>query len=146
MSSEIRKSQGIGFRYAINSFSSTKLPLFIDRKAMNRTPKTYYSLAYLPYIYARFYNRLIIKHIEVPSKLAYFGPREENFETTAKMKAENGKFFRQKNGEHRFAALYLGADYLHLRNFDIVGVPVRRCRLCSFWRVCYIVSCFFLHN
>jgi hypothetical protein len=29
------------------------------------------------------------------------------------------------NGEHRFAAFYLGADYLHLRNFDIIGVPVR---------------------
>ena len=29
------------------------------------------------------------------------------------------------NGEYRFAAFYLGADYLHLRNFDIVGVPVR---------------------
>lgn len=29
------------------------------------------------------------------------------------------------DGRHRFAAFYLGADYLHLRNFDIVGVPVR---------------------
>lgn len=29
------------------------------------------------------------------------------------------------NVEHRFAAFYLGADYLHLRNFDIIGVPVR---------------------
>lgn len=29
------------------------------------------------------------------------------------------------NGEHRFAAFYLGADYLHLCNFDIIGVPVR---------------------
>ena len=57
---------------------------------MNRTPKTYYSLAYLWYIYARFFNRLIIRHIEVAPKLAYFGPREENFGTTAKMKAENG--------------------------------------------------------
>ena len=28
-------------------------------------------------------------------------------------------------GRYRFAAFYLGADYLHLRNFDIVGVPVR---------------------
>ncbi len=31
----------------------------------------------------------------------------------------------QLDGHHRFAAFYLGADYLHLRNFDIVGVPVR---------------------
>jgi len=31
----------------------------------------------------------------------------------------------QLDGKHRFAAFYLGADYLHLRNFDIVGVPVR---------------------
>ncbi len=31
----------------------------------------------------------------------------------------------QLDGRHRFAAFYLGADYLHLRNFDIVGVPVR---------------------
>ncbi|MCR4603968.1 MAG: right-handed parallel beta-helix repeat-containing protein [Prevotella sp.] len=31
----------------------------------------------------------------------------------------------QLDGQHRFAAFYLGADYLHLRNFDIVGVPVR---------------------
>jgi len=69
----------------------TKLPLIVDRKAINRTPKTYYSLAYLLHNYARFYNRLIIKHIEVASKLAYFGPRGENFGTTAKMKAENGK-------------------------------------------------------
>lgn len=29
------------------------------------------------------------------------------------------------DGKHRFAAFYLGADYVHLRNFDIVGVPVR---------------------
>lgn len=29
------------------------------------------------------------------------------------------------DGRHRFAAFYLGADYVHLRNFDIVGVPVR---------------------
>jgi len=46
---------------------------------MNRTPKTYYSLAYLLHIYPHFFNHLIIKHIEVASKLAYFGPREENF-------------------------------------------------------------------
>ncbi len=31
----------------------------------------------------------------------------------------------QLDGKHRFAAFYLGADNLHLRNFDIVGVPVR---------------------
>lgn len=31
----------------------------------------------------------------------------------------------QLDGRHRFAAFYLGADYLHLQNFDIVGVPVR---------------------
>lgn len=31
----------------------------------------------------------------------------------------------QLDGRHRFAAFYLGADNLHLRNFDIVGVPVR---------------------
>ena len=31
----------------------------------------------------------------------------------------------QMDGRHRFAAFYLGADYLHLKNFDIVGVPVR---------------------
>ncbi|MCR4582077.1 MAG: right-handed parallel beta-helix repeat-containing protein [Prevotella sp.] len=31
----------------------------------------------------------------------------------------------QLDGKHRFAAFYLGANYLHLRNFDIVGVPVR---------------------
>ena len=31
----------------------------------------------------------------------------------------------QLDGRHRFSAFYLGADYLHLRNFDIVGVPVR---------------------
>lgn len=31
----------------------------------------------------------------------------------------------QLDGKHRFGAFYLGADYLHLRNFDIVGVPVR---------------------
>ena len=31
----------------------------------------------------------------------------------------------QLDGRHRFAAFYLGADYLHLLNFDIVGVPVR---------------------
>ena len=29
------------------------------------------------------------------------------------------------DGKHRFAAFYLGADNMHLRNFDIVGVPVR---------------------
>lgn len=29
------------------------------------------------------------------------------------------------DGKYRFGAFYLGADYLHLRNFDIVGVPVR---------------------
>lgn len=29
------------------------------------------------------------------------------------------------DGKYRFAAFYLGADYVHLRNFDIVGVPVR---------------------
>lgn len=28
-------------------------------------------------------------------------------------------------GKYRFSAFYLGADHLHLRNFDIVGVPVR---------------------
>lgn len=27
--------------------------------------------------------------------------------------------------QHRFAGFYLGADYIHLRNFDIVGLPVR---------------------
>ena len=64
---------------------------------MNRTPKTYSPLAYLPHIYAQFSNYLIIRHIEVASKLAYFGPREENFRTMAKMNAENGKFFRQNN-------------------------------------------------
>jgi len=58
---------------------------------MNRTPKTYSPLAYLPHIYARFYNHLIIRYIEVTSKLAYFGAREENFRATAKMKAENDK-------------------------------------------------------
>lgn len=31
----------------------------------------------------------------------------------------------QMDGKYRFAAFYLGADHLHLRNFDIVGVPVR---------------------
>ncbi len=31
----------------------------------------------------------------------------------------------QLDGRTRFGAFYLGADYLHLRNFDIVGVPVR---------------------
>lgn len=31
----------------------------------------------------------------------------------------------QLDAKHRFAAFYLGANYLHLRNFDIVGVPVR---------------------
>ena len=31
----------------------------------------------------------------------------------------------QLDGRHRFAAFYLGADYLHLRNFEIVGLPVR---------------------
>ncbi len=31
----------------------------------------------------------------------------------------------QLDGQHRFAAFYLGADYIHLRNFEIVGVPVR---------------------
>jgi len=31
----------------------------------------------------------------------------------------------QLDGAYRFAAFYLGANYLHLRNFDIVGVPVR---------------------
>ena len=31
----------------------------------------------------------------------------------------------QLDGQYRFAAFYLGADYLHLRNFDIIGVPVR---------------------
>ncbi len=29
------------------------------------------------------------------------------------------------DGRHRFAAFSLDADYLHLRNFEIVGVPVR---------------------
>lgn len=29
------------------------------------------------------------------------------------------------DGQYRFAAFYLGANYLHLRNFDIVGLPVR---------------------
>ena len=29
------------------------------------------------------------------------------------------------DGKWRFGAFYLGADYLHLKNFDIVGVPVR---------------------
>jgi hypothetical protein len=69
------------------------MPFFIDRKPIIRTPKPYSPLAYLPYIYARFYNGLIIRHNEVASKLAYFGPREENFGTTAKMNAENGKLF-----------------------------------------------------
>ena len=69
------------------------MPFFVDRNAVFRTPKTYVSLAYLPYIYARFSNRLIIRHIEVAPKLAYFCPRDENFGTTAKMKAENGKLF-----------------------------------------------------
>ena len=31
----------------------------------------------------------------------------------------------QLDGRHRFSAFLLGADYLHLRNFDIVGLPVR---------------------
>ena len=31
----------------------------------------------------------------------------------------------QLDGAHRFSAFYLGANYLHLRNFDIVGLPVR---------------------
>ena len=31
----------------------------------------------------------------------------------------------QLDGQHRFTGFYLGADYLHLRNFDIVGLPVR---------------------
>ncbi|MGN1263861.1 MAG: right-handed parallel beta-helix repeat-containing protein [Prevotella sp.] len=31
----------------------------------------------------------------------------------------------QLDGTYRFGAFYLGADYIHLRNFDIVGVPVR---------------------
>jgi len=31
----------------------------------------------------------------------------------------------QMEGKYRFAGFYLGADYLHLRNFDIVGLPVR---------------------
>jgi len=31
----------------------------------------------------------------------------------------------QMDGKYRFAAFYLGADYLHLKNFDIIGVPVR---------------------
>lgn len=31
----------------------------------------------------------------------------------------------QLDGKHRFAGFYLGADYLHLRNFEIVGLPVR---------------------
>ena len=31
----------------------------------------------------------------------------------------------QLGGKYRIGAFYLGADYLHLRNFDIVGVPVR---------------------
>ncbi len=31
----------------------------------------------------------------------------------------------QMDGKYRFSAFYLGANYLHLRNFDIVGVPVR---------------------
>ncbi len=31
----------------------------------------------------------------------------------------------QMDGKYRFAAFYLGADNIHLRNFDIVGVPVR---------------------
>ena len=31
----------------------------------------------------------------------------------------------QLDGKHCFSAFYLGASYLHLRNFDIVGVPVR---------------------
>jgi len=68
------------------------MPFFVDRKIGFRTPKTYSPLAYLSYIYSRFCNALIIRNIEVASKLAYFGPREEIFGTTAKMKAENGKF------------------------------------------------------
>ena len=31
----------------------------------------------------------------------------------------------QLDGKYRFSAFYLGANYLHLRNFDIIGVPVR---------------------
>ena len=31
----------------------------------------------------------------------------------------------QLDGAHRFAGFYLGANYLHLSNFDIVGLPVR---------------------
>ncbi len=31
----------------------------------------------------------------------------------------------QMGGRWRFAGFYLGADYLHLKNFDIVGLPVR---------------------
>lgn len=31
----------------------------------------------------------------------------------------------QLGGKYRIGAFYLGADYLHLRNFDIIGVPVR---------------------
>lgn len=31
----------------------------------------------------------------------------------------------QLDGAHRFTGFYLGADYIHLRNFDIVGLPVR---------------------
>ena len=31
----------------------------------------------------------------------------------------------QLDGEHRFTGFYLAADYIHLRNFDIVGLPVR---------------------
>jgi len=91
VSSEIRKSQGIGFHDAKNGISVSEMPFFIERNAAFRTPKTYYSLAYLSHIYAQFHNHLIIRHIEVVSKLAYFGPREENFGTRAKMKAENGK-------------------------------------------------------
>jgi len=83
--------RGIGFHDAINSFSSTELPLFIDQKAINRIAKTYYSLAYLLHIYAQFYNYLIIRYIEVASKLAYFGPRGENFRARAKMTPSYGK-------------------------------------------------------
>jgi len=59
------------------------MPFFVDRKIGFRTPKTYSPLAYLPHIYAQFSNYLIIRHIEVASKLAYFGPREEKFRTQA---------------------------------------------------------------
>lgn len=31
----------------------------------------------------------------------------------------------QLDGAHRFTGFYLGADYIHLRNFDIIGLPVR---------------------